>query len=42
MATTARTMMAATVTAVMAAFLPDRQQSTKRGSGRNGEWRGQW
>jgi hypothetical protein len=32
----ARTMMAGTMTVVAAAFLPDRQQSTKIGSGRNG------
>jgi hypothetical protein len=37
----ARKMTAAMVTAVMVTFLPDRQQSTKRGSGRNGEWQRQ-
>jgi hypothetical protein len=34
--TTARTMMVGTTTAVAASFLPNRQQSTKRGSRRNG------
>ncbi len=34
--TTARTMTAAMTTVVAAVFLPDRQQSTKIGSGRNG------
>jgi hypothetical protein len=42
MATVTKTMMArtitvATMTTMAAAFLPDRQQSTKRGSRRNGD-----
>jgi hypothetical protein len=36
MTTTARTMTVAMATAVMVAFLPDRQQSAKRGSRSNG------